>query len=100
VQNNPTGNKNTSSTPVNKTKPTSVATKNVRNEIEVPQASTHQEDLSTVMHATMCSSQKKNIQNRQKCLNVLRNASLKNINFVSMMIHDLNTYQKKVQFAK
>jgi len=59
LQTNLATNKNTSSTPVDNTKPTSVATKNVRNEIEVPQASTNQEDLSTIMHATMCSSQKR-----------------------------------------
>ena len=100
LQTNLATNKKTSSTLIHKSKLTSVATKNVRNEIEVPQTPTNQEDLSTIMHATMHSSQKKNIHNKQKCLNVLRIAFLKNINFVSMMIHDLNTYQKKVQFAK
>jgi len=56
-------------------------TKNVRKEIEVPQASTHQEDLSTVTHATMRSSQKKEYPEQTKVFECVKERIFKKFKF-------------------
>jgi len=93
VENNKTTNENKSSITVDKTK-------NVRKEIEVPQASTHQEDLSTVTHATMRSSQKKEYPEQTKVFECVKERIFKKYKFCKYDDPRLEYLPKKGSICK